>query len=182
MALAVASRYARALVDLATAPGAAVDPRQMAAQMAAFDEALASSAELRNILLSPAVAPARKRAVVGRIAEKLGLTQLVRNFLYVVIDRRRIGMLDEIRAAFETALDERLGVVRADVTSAAPLSGAEQQAIAAQLARLSGKRVRAQYAVDGALIGGAAARIGSTIYDGSVRGQLLALRRKMTAE
>ncbi len=182
MALAVASRYARALVDLATAKGAVVDAHQMAAQLDAFDATLASSAELHNILLSPAVAAARKRAVVNRVGTQLGLAALVRNFLYVVIDHRRIGMLGEIRAAFETALDERLGLVRADVTSAAPLSAAEQQAIAAQLARLSGKRVRAQFAVDGALIGGAAARVGSTVYDGSVRGQLQALRRKMTAK
>jgi F-type H+-transporting ATPase subunit delta len=182
MSLAVASRYARALVDVATAQDAAVDPRQVAEQLNAFDATLRSSGDLRNILLSPAVAPARKRAVVGRLGETLGMARLVRNFLFVVIDHRRIEMLDEIRAAFETALDERMGVVRADVASAAPMTDAEEQAIAAQLARLSGKRVRPEFAVDGNLIGGVTARIGSTIYDGSVRGQLQALRRKMTAE
>lgn len=181
MALAAASRYAKALVDLATAPGAAVGPRQVVDQLRAFEAALASSVELRLVLLSPAVPPARKRAVVGRIGETLGLARLVRNFLFVVIDHRRIEHVGEIRAAFETVLDERLGVVRADVASAVPLTQAEQQAVAAQLTRLSGKRVRAEFAVDGALIGGVTAKVGSTIYDGSVRGQLETLRRKLTA-
>ena len=182
MALAVASRYARALVDIATAKDAGLDPRQVTEQLSAFDATLKSSAELRGVLLSPAVAPARKRAVVGRVGEALGLARLVRNFLYVVIDHRRIEILGEIRAAFEALLDERLGVVRADVVSASPLADAEQEAIAAQLSRLAGKRVRAEYSTDGGLIGGVTAKIGSTIYDGSVRGQLQALRRKMTAE
>jgi F-type H+-transporting ATPase subunit delta len=120
--------------------------------------------------------------VVGRIGETLGLARLVQNFLYVVVNHRRIELLDQIRAAFEALVDERLGVVRADVFSAGELAGDQQKAIAAQLTRLSGKRVRAEFAIDGRLIGGVTARIGSTIYDGSVRGQLEALRRKMTAE
>jgi F-type H+-transporting ATPase subunit delta len=182
MALAAASRYARALVDVATARGAELEPRQVSEQLRDFGDALRSATELRHILLSPAVPPARKRAVVGRIGETLGLARLVRNFLYVVIDHRRIELLDQIRAAFEALLDERLGVVRADVFSAGELADAEQKSIAAQLTRLSGKRVRAGFAIDGKLIGGVTAKIGSTIYDGSVRGQLEALRRKMTAE
>lgn len=181
MARAAAARYARALADIATAPGAEADPRGVAEELSAFEAALASSADLRNILLSPAVAPARKRAVVGRIGASLALSRLVRNFLFVVIDHRRIEMLGQIRAAYEAALDERLGVARADITSAAGLTEAERQAIAAQLGRLSGRRIRPEFAVDAALIGGVSAKIGSTIYDGSVRGRLQALRRKMTA-
>ena len=182
MALAAASRYARALVDAAAAQAAALEPRQVIEQLRSFEDALASASELRHILLSPAVPPARKRAVVGRIGETLGLARLVRNFLYVVIDHRRIELLPEIRTAFESLLDERQGVVRADIHSAGPLAGAEQEAIAAQLSRLSGKRVRAEFSTDGSLIGGVTARIGSTVYDGSVRGQLQALHRKMIAE
>jgi F-type H+-transporting ATPase subunit delta len=181
MALAAASRYAKALVDLATAPGAAVSPRQVSDQLCAFEAALASSVELRRILLSPAVPPVRKRAVVGRLGQALGLAALVRNFLYVVIDHRRVARIGEIRAAFDTLLDERLGLVRADVASAVPLTETEQQAVAAQLTRLSGRRVRAEFAVDAALIGGVKAQVGSTVYDGSVRGQLETLRRKLAA-
>lgn len=182
MSSAAASRYAKALVDVATAPGAKIEPRQMIAQLRDFEAALSSATELRHILLSPAVPPARKRAVVGRIGETLGIARLVRNFLYVVIDHRRIELVGDICDAFESLLDERLGVVRADVAAAGALTDEEQQAIAAQLARLSGKRVRAQFAIDGALIGGVTARIGSTIYDGSVRGRLQELGRRMTAE
>ncbi|MBI4873328.1 MAG: ATP synthase F1 subunit delta [Acidobacteria bacterium] len=179
---AAASRYARALVDSVLARGAALAPRHVIGQLRSFEEALSTASELRHILLSPAVPPARKRAVVGRIGETLGLDRLVRNFLYVVIDHRRIGLLGEIRAAFEALLDERQGVVRAGIVSARDLAEPERQAIEAQLTRLSGKRVRPEYAIDGELIGGVTARIGSTMYDGSVRGRLESLRRKMTAE
>lgn len=179
---AAASRYARALVDLAAAPAAGLEPRRVMEQLAAFEGALSTSADLRNILLSPAVPPVRKRAVVGRIGQMLGLSRLVRNFLYVVIDRRRIGLLGDIRIAFEALLNERLGVVRADIVSARPLAEADRQSIAAQLTRLSGKQVRPEFAVDGGLIGGVTARIGSTMYDGSVRGQLESLRQRMAAE
>ena len=182
MALAVASRYARALVDAATARGAELEPRQVSEQLRDFADALRSATELHHILLSPAVPPARKRAVVGRIGKTLGLARLVQNFLYVVIDHRRIEILDQIRAAFETLLDERLGVVRADVFSAGRTGGRRAEGHRGATDQVERQAVRAEFAIDGALIGGVTARIGSTIYDGSVRGQLETLRRKMTAE
>jgi len=98
----------------------------------------------------------------------------------VAADRGRIGQLSEIREAFETLLDQRLGFMRAEVTSAQTLDASQRERLEAQLTRISGKSIRPFYAVDAALVGGVIARIGSTVYDGSVRGQLESLRRKLT--
>lgn len=182
MPSAVASRYARALADLILKPPSAVDPREAVAQLRAFERALAGSPDLGNVLLSPAVPPPRKRAVVKQLAGLLGLAAVVRNFLYVVIDHRRIGMLAEIREAFESQADERLGLVRAKVSSAYELSEPQKAALAARLAGMTGKKVRCDFSVEEGLVGGAVARIGSTVYDGSVRGQLKALHERLLSE
>lgn len=181
MPQAVASRYANALVDAVLSASPAVDPHQAAAELKFFEEMVNGASELRNILLSPAVSSARKRAVVARFAETMPLSRLVRNFVYVLIDHRRIRILDEVRAAFEFIVDERLGLVRADVKSAAPLADPQKNALQAELSRLTGKQVKCDYSVDPDLLGGVTARIGSTIYDGSVRAQLNSLRQRLVA-
>jgi F-type H+-transporting ATPase subunit delta len=180
MALAAASRYARALADLVLAPARGSDPEAVAVELAVFEQALAGSTELRNVLLSPAVKPALKRAVVARLAGDAGLSRLVTNFLYVLIDHRRTAMLSEIRQAFRGIVDERLGAVEVEVAAARELTDEQHGQIALRLGRLTGKKVRCRFAADSSLIGGMVARIGSTIYDGSVRGQLEALRRRLT--
>jgi F-type H+-transporting ATPase subunit delta len=159
---------------------AGLTPQQAVDQLRAFDEAFQSSAELRNVLLSPAVPMARKRALLTRLSREMRFSLPVRNFLCVVADHYRMGLLGEIRAALEQIVDERSGVVRAGVTSARELDGSQRASLEAQLARLAGKRVRAEYSVDDALIGGVIARIGSTVYDGSVRGQLDSLRQRLS--
>ena len=124
----------------------------------------------------------RKRAVVGRIADMLKLSPIARNFLFVLIDHRRIALLGAILHSFELIVDERLGFARAEVSSPRELTEAQRGAINAQLERLTGKRIRMRFAVDPALIGGVVARIGSTVYDGSVRGQLQTLGRRLSTE
>ena len=100
----------------------------------------------------------------------------------MLIDKRRIPALEAVLAAFEIIVDERLGFARADVASASELSEAQRTALGGQLERMTGKRIRMRFAVDPALIGGAVTRIGSTVYDGSVRGQLDTLRRRLATE
>ena len=178
---AVATRYARALVEAVLNPAAALEPKLAAEELHSFQELLAGGSELRNVLLSPAVTASRKRAVVAKFAGMMPLSRIVRNFLYVLIDRRRILILDEIVDAYKVILDERLGVVRADVKSARPLSGEQQSALQVELSRISGNEVRCNYAVDEDLLGGVVAKIGSTIYDGSVRAQLNALKQRLTS-
>jgi len=182
MASAVANRYAHALVDIVMAPGSPLKAEGAVAQLRAVEALLAESQELRTALLTPAIPTSRKRAVMAKLLERTGASPLIRNFVYVVIDHRRIPAMSEIREAFELQLDERLGFVRAEVSSAAPLNASISAGLESQLSKLTGKRMRLRFGVDPGLIGGVVARIGSTVYDGSVRGELRELGRKLAAQ
>ena len=182
MASAAANRYARALVDVVLSPGSALKPEDAVAQLHTVVQTIADSYELRNALLTPAIQTSRKRTVMGRLLQQLRVSSVIRNFVYVVIDHRRVVIMPEILEAFELVLDERLGFVRAEVTSAEPLDQRRSSEIESELSGLTGKRMRLRFAVDAALIGGVAARIGSKVYDGSVRGQLEQLRRQLTEQ
>ena len=179
---ALASRYAGALVDVATAPKAALDPHQVLRDLRAFEGVFSASPELRNALISPSIPPARKRAVLARIGEKLAISTIARNFLFVLADHHRIAMLSEVLEAFDLLLDERLGFTRAEIASAADLGQPQRDALSHQLERLTGRQVRLRFSVDRELIGGLVARIGSTVYDGSVRRQLETLGKRLAAE
>ena len=176
------SRYAKALVEVVTAPGSTIDPPRALVELKSVAEVLGESAQLHNAMLSPAVATSRKRAVMARVLEQLGGSKIIRNFLFVVIDHRRIGELAAIVESFELLLDERLGFVRADVTSAQELSAAQRASLEAELSRLSGKTAKLRFSTDPALVAGAVARVGSRAYDGSVRGQLERLRARMISQ
>jgi len=179
---AVAARYANALADVVTAPGSAVPPPRAVEELHAFQAAMAESHALREALATPAIPSSRKKAVVGRIAEKLAPSRIVRNFLFVLVDHRRIGFLAEILHALEVVLDERLGFARAEIAAPAELTTAQRTALAGELERLTGKRIRTHFTIDHSLLGGVVARIGSTVYDGSVRGRLQSLERRLTAQ
>ena len=179
---AVAARYANALADVVTARGSELNPQQAVAELRAFDAVLHESAELNGALTTPAIPGSRKKAVVGRIADALRLSRIARNFLFVLVDHRRIASLPEIVRTFEEVIDARLGYAQAEISSAADLSDAERGTLTERLERLTGKRIRARFTLDPSLVGGAIARIGSTVYDGSVRGQLAALERRLSAE
>jgi F-type H+-transporting ATPase subunit delta len=177
---AVATRYANALADVVTATSAVLRPQDAVAQLRTFEATLRSSPELHNALTTPAVPSARKKAVVGRIADLEGLSRIARNFLFVLVDHRRIALLPEIIEIFERVVDERLGFVQAAVASAANLSEEQRAALTSEFERLTGKRIRMRFTVDPSLIGGVVAHIGSTVYDGSVRGQLASLERRLS--
>ena len=181
MPQAVASRYARALADAVLDAKSQLDARRAVSELQEFCEMLRGSAELRNVLLSPAVSAARKRAVVGRFADSIPISRLVRNFLFILIDRRRIDIADEVRQAFEAELDSRMGIVRADIQSAVPLTDPQQSFVQAQLSEVTGKQIKGRFSVDPNLLGGMVARIGSTVYDGSVRTQLELMRERLTS-
>jgi F-type H+-transporting ATPase subunit delta len=178
---AVATRYARALADVVTASTSTLGPEAAVLELRAFDATLQSSTELQNALISPSVPASRKRAVVGRIADELKLSRISQNLLFVLIDHRRIASLSAVIHSFELIVDERLGFARAEVSSARELTEAQRTALNGELERLTGKRIRMRFAVDEALIGGVVARIGSTVYDGSVRGQLSSMGRRLSA-
>jgi F-type H+-transporting ATPase subunit delta len=180
---AVSFRYARALVDVATEPGKTQgDPQLLTAQLKEFAELLDANAELKILFETPAVAVAKKIAVLGEIAQKMGLQQVVQNFLSVVLEHERIGHLAEIIEAFEQLLNERLGIVVAEVSSASALAEAERKELEQALRARTGKQVRMNFSLDPALIGGVTAKVGSTIYDGSVRGRLERLRAELASQ
>ncbi len=179
MASAVAHRYARALVDIVMAAASPLKPEDAVTQLRSVDALIQESPELKTALLTPAIQNSRKRAVMAELLARIGGSPLMRNFVYVVIDHRRIGIMSEIREAFELQLDERLGFVRAEVSSAAPLNAPQSAGLESELSKLTGKRMRLRFDVDPELLGGVVARIGSTVYDGSVRGELRQLGRKL---
>jgi F-type H+-transporting ATPase subunit delta len=182
MASVVAQRYAHALVDIVMAPGSPLKPEDAVAQLAAVEALIRESPELQIALATPAIQNSRKRAVMAKLLERIGGSALMRNFVYVVIDHRRMGVIGEIREAFELQLDQRLGFVRAEVSSAAPLNAPLSASLESELSKLTGKRMRLRFDVDPALLGGVVARIGSTVYDGSVRGELRELGKKLASE
>lgn len=179
---AVATRYANALADVVTAPASALTPDAALNELRAFAETLHESHQLSQALATPAVQASRKKAVISKLADMLGLSKIIRNFLFVLTDHGRIGSMPEIVKAFEIALDQRNGVVPAEIASASEINEAERAALAAQLERITGKRVRLSFVVDRDLIGGVLAKVGSTVYDGSVRGSLHSLQQRLSAE
>jgi F-type H+-transporting ATPase subunit delta len=140
------------------------------------------SSDLRNILISPAVAAAKKKSLIAALGAKVGLSQAARNFLFVLVDHKRIALLPEILPLFRADMDERLGQVEAHISSATELNAKDRADLEAALAIKTGKRVRAAYQVDPALIGGVVTRVGSTVYDGSVREHLRRLRKKLSSQ
>jgi len=178
---AIVTRYASALADVITGPKG-MDAAQASQQLRAFEALLVQSAELRNVLASPAVSAARKRAVVKDLADRLGVARIIRNFLLVLTDHRRLPALAQVIDSFEVQLDERLGFVRANLLSARELDDRQKTALVDGLSRFTGKKVRARFSVQADLIGGVVAHIGSTLYDGSVRGQLNSLARRLASE
>jgi len=182
MSLALANRYARALADLAFDPQTGADPDAIGRELSAFVDQYESSAALRDALATPAVTIARKRAVVEKIGVLLGLSSVTRRFLFVVIEHGRARALKPMRDAFFAQVDARRGVVKAEVISAAPLAPEEKIEIEKGLERKAGRGVRCEFSVDPALLGGVLARIGSTVYDGSVRGRLGGLAARLTAQ
>ncbi len=175
---AVSSRYARALVEVVLEQG--IDADVAREQLDSIAEAVGESVELRRVWESPAVPAEQKRAVLDGIVGQIHAFQAIRNFMAVLIDHRRIPILDEIRRQVAVELDAQLGLVEAEISSARPLSGEEKRELESQVQRLTGKKVRAHYASDPGLLGGVRVRVGSTIYDGSVRGQLEKMKQELS--
>jgi len=177
---AIASRYARALVEVVLAQKVDTDIARQ--QLHAIVDAVHESSELRKVWESPAIPPEQKRAVLDGIARQIKAAKPIRNFFAVLIDHRRIGMLDDIARLFEAELDKELGFTEVEVSSARPLSPGEKRAVENRVETMTGKKVRARYVTDTQLLGGVVVRAGSTIYDGSVRGQLEKMRQELSAE
>ena len=172
-------RYAAALADVAAERKIGDVVRR---DLDAFAEAFSSAADLRNALESPALNADVKRQVIEKLAAAMKLDVSVRNFIFLLVDHRRTELLPEIQQAFREELNARLGIAEAEVTSARELSAGEKKELTSVLEQRTGKKVEARFQIDGALLGGAVVRLGSTIYDGSVRDQLKRLREQLETE
>jgi F-type H+-transporting ATPase subunit delta len=177
---AVTSRYARAFSDVVL--NLKLDAAKVTAELAAIVELYESSPELQRVWDSPAIPAEQKRKLLDAIAARAGLLRPVRNFLAVLIDHGRITNLEIIARQFKTELNQRLGIIEAEVASARQLSESERRELLAKVSSVTGQQVTAQYRLDASLIGGATVQVGSTVYDGSVRGQLRKMREVLSAE
>lgn len=175
---AIASRYARALVEVVLEQK--LDAEVARQQMRSIVQAVHESVELRKVWESPAISSEQKRAVLDAIARQLDLAKPIRNFFAVLIDHRRIAMLDDMARQFEAELDVQLGFAEVEISSARPLLPEERRELESRVERMSGKKVRAHYVSKPELLGGVMVRVGSTIYDGSVRGQLERMRQELS--
>jgi len=172
----VARRYASALADVVLARGEA---REIQAELLAWQQMFESNANLREVFANPTIALDQKRAVLNKLIDltKPGRTTI--NFLKVLLQNQRLTELGEINRKFADVLDERSGVVAANVTTAREVPEEAQQELHTKLVELTGKKVRIEFATDPELIGGLVTRIGSTVYDGSVRNHLQQIKEKM---
>ena len=176
----VNSRYARALVDVVS--GSKLDAVAIVQQLRSVVDLVKGSPDLRIVWENPSIPPDQKRRLLDAIVARENIVKPVRNFIAVLIDNRRIAALPEIAQQVQLEMDRRLGLAEAEVTSARELSPDERRDLEAQMERMTGKKVRAHYATDNKLLGGAVVRMGSTIYDGSVRGQLQKMKERLSAE
>ena len=178
MPMAIANRYARALADVVGPTG---DYRTVLRELEDFAGAYRASGELREVLTTPAVPPPQKQAVLAAILARLGASPVTANFLRVLAGNYRLDLLGDVRQAFLKMANDRLGIVRVEIASAAELSAAERQALLARFQTLTEKQVEVELRVEKALLGGILAQIESTVYDGSVRGHLQRIRERLMA-
>ena len=172
-----ANRYARALFDVAMKEKG--DLQAIEQELAAFTKLFKQHAALQKVLLNPAVPAPRKRAAVAVLVAKTEVVPALGKLLILLAERDRLVLLPDLLAAYRDRLADHQMIVRAEVTTAAPLPREGAQAIERSLARVSGRKVTMATRVDPSLIGGVVARIGSTVYDGSVTTRLRKMKEKL---
>ncbi|MBW4026816.1 ATP synthase F1 subunit delta [Acidipila rosea] len=177
---AFASRYASAFTDVVLEQK--LDPAQVASDLGDFAAAWHESRDLREIFLDPSFPSAQKVAVLDKLNTRLAMSGTVRNFLAVLISHDRMDGFDEVLTDYRREIDRRLGISEVTVTTARPLGQDERKALEAQIAQLADSGINAKFLEDPSLLGGVVLRIGSTVYDGSVRGRLDQLKRQLTGE
>ena len=177
---AINSRYARALADVAMEKK--LDGDKLVAELRSLSQALAMSAELRAVLETPAVPASQKLKVLDAVVAKEGASPVARNFLAVLVQNRRIAALAEVTQLFQVEMDARRGYSEAEVTGWRDLGEDEKKSLTSSLESATGKKIRARYKKDESILGGARIRVGTTIWDGSVRGQLRKLKEQLSGE
>ncbi|MGH9501390.1 MAG: ATP synthase F1 subunit delta [Terriglobales bacterium] len=175
----VTNTYARAFADVVFDQH--LDPAKTLQEAQSLAQLAASSLELREVWEAPSIPAEQKRGLLDALVARAGFSRSLRNFVAVLIDHRRIKFLDAIVKEFEHELNRRMGFVEAHIVSARELGEPERSGLEAQVAKLTGRKVRAQYTQDASILGGAVVKVGSMIYDGSVQGQLEKIREAISS-
>ena len=173
----IARRYAAALADVVLERGEAITIQQ---ELQQWSELILGNENLQEVFRNPTIALDKKRAVLKQLIERTNPQQTTANFLKVLLHNQRLAELPEINRKFAEILDQRAGMVAATVTTARPVPQEIQSRLSEKLVSVTNKKVRLNFEQDPELIGGLVTRIGSTIYDGSVRSQLQQIKEKMT--
>ncbi len=176
---AFVARYASAFADVVT--DAKLDAAAIDRQFSDFLATWEGSVELRTFFVNPAVPASQKVEIVDKLKAKLGMQKELRNLLAVLISNNRIGHVVEVAAAYRRILQQQSGVRPAQIVTARELSADERGVLVAELAKLAGAKIDPSFKLDTTILGGAVVRIGSTVYDGSVRGRLDRLKEALTA-
>lgn len=176
---AFVSQYARAFADvvLQTRLDAPAIDRQLDDFLSAWD----SSAPLREVFENPAIAEAQKLAILDKMNAKLHMVKELRNFIAVITKNGRIASVHEIAQAYRAELQQRQGIRQAEIVTARKLNEKERDSLLAGVGQLAGTAVQATFKLDPSILGGTVVRIGSTVYDGSVKGRLERLREELIA-
>lgn len=172
----VARRYATALADVVMKTG---DTETVKTELKDWESMISSNEDLQRALANPAIAHLNKEKVLEALIAKAKPSRLTANFLRVLLRNNRIVELGEINEKFASVIDERTGVIGAEVVSARELSDAERNELSDSIAKLTGKSVKANFIIDKEIIGGVVTRIGSTVYDNSVKTQLENLKQQL---
>jgi F-type H+-transporting ATPase subunit delta len=175
----VARRYAAALADVAIARGEA---REVQEELSDWESMIKDNSLLREVFSNPTVVYDQKQKLLTTLIGRTRVRPTTANFLQVLLRNQRITELGEINKRFAQVLDDRSGVVSAQVTTARSIPESSQEALRGRLKSLTGKDVRLSFRSDEELIGGMVTRIGSTIYDGSVRNQLLRAKERLAGK
>jgi F-type H+-transporting ATPase subunit delta len=176
---AFVARYASAFLDVVTA--AKLDTVAIDKQFADFLATWDGSQELREFFVNPSIPAVQKVGFLDKLNAKLGLRKELRNLLAVLIDNDRIAAVNEVAAAYRRLLQEQLGIRQAEIVTARELTAAERTALTQEIGKLAGSRIEASFKLDAAILGGTVVRIGSTVYDGSVRGRLERLKEALVS-
>jgi F-type H+-transporting ATPase subunit delta len=172
----VARRYATALADVVIKSG---ETENVKSELTHWEELIESNANLQSAFANPSIAHLSKEKVLEGLLAKTKPSKTTANFLRVLLRNGRLTELAEINKKFASVLDERSGVVSAEITSARPLSAAEKAEFQANLAKMTGKKVNLNFNINENIIGGVVTRVGSTVYDGSVKTQLENLKQQL---
>lgn len=172
----IARRYASALADVVIKTG---ETETVKSELKGWEGLIKSNANLQDAFGNPAIPQAAKERVLEELLKRSTPSKTTSNFLRILLKNDRLMGLDEINERFASVIEERSGVVSASVTSARELPDGERAELRSNLERLTGKRVNINFNIDEKLIGGVVTRIGSTVYDGSVKTQLQNLKEQL---